>query len=218
MPSGAGHVVPIRFNGNSIAERRQVHRSELQSLAGMHGHEPDAVDAFDGRRRFAQCTLVAEDLQPSNPSREGAASISGVGTVILDGELKELMDRQAALLVGRGFSGEIVADEAPLEQHRHEELARSRLEADAVQVRAESDQRRSAYGRNFVELLRVRKRREGHLLGFVGMRQEHPDVGGVMRYRGSVAALISPPRRRSDTNDSSERRSRISGRSKRSPK
>ena len=82
------------------AQRGQVHDFELQPFARMDRHQAYRVDSLNRSGRLAECSFVAENFEATHPVEEVAFRVALICGFVLDGELKELMGRKAALLVG----------------------------------------------------------------------------------------------------------------------
>jgi hypothetical protein len=142
-------AAPLQWE-DAVPERWKMHGRKLQSLAGVHSHEPHRVDCFDGCRRLAQRALVAKHLQPPNPAEQTTLRVAIGRTIVFDRELEKLMDGEATLVVGGCVAGQIVTDKAALEKHVAQKLPWARLEANAIEIGAQLRKGASACRRKAV--------------------------------------------------------------------
>jgi hypothetical protein len=114
-----------------------VNDVELESLAHVDRHQTNRVNSIDGCGQLAQGAVVSEDREPPDPIQNLTLRIGLTGRVVLRGELQQLVDSEASLLVRRRRTGEIVPDQSPFEQKVEQHLAGPGLETDRIKVRAQ---------------------------------------------------------------------------------
>jgi hypothetical protein len=85
---------------NAGPKRRQMHHAEFETLACVHRHQPNSIDAINRGWGLAQSALITEHFEAANPIEHVALWVAISCGVILNGELQELVYRQSALLVG----------------------------------------------------------------------------------------------------------------------